>query len=289
MPSRMVSLAILVLWAAGAMGLFTREILPDFFRGSPPDMRSVAHAEEDAAPVRWDILVNDDSSDGGNLRSVGQARTETRRQAGGGSSLISDVVLDSAGLLRGTPVAGHRGERLAIAGVCEIDPSGNLRTFRTSVRVGDDPEDLIALEGTVRGRSLQVRARGPIPALNWTRSFAYEPLGLVQNAIGPIDRLPGLQVGQTWQTRIVSPLTGRVQEVNVRVERKGAILWGRDLVPALVVLHQMTPFTARTWVRPDGLVLRQEVPFPFAKLILQRAIESPGATMTTDRRGGGTR
>ena len=26
----------------------------------------------------------------------------------------------------------------------------------------------------------------------------------------------------------------------------------------------------RIWVRPDGLVLRQEVPFPFVRLVIER-------------------
>ena len=36
-----------------------------------------------------------------------------------------------------------------------------------------------------------------------------------------------------------------------------------------------TPLSARTWVRPDGLVLRQEVPFPFVKLVLERQPDRP--------------
>ena len=42
------------------------------------------------------------------------------------------------------------------------------------------------------------------------------------------------------------------------------------LVTTLEVVQHLTPISARTWVRRDGLVLRQEVPFPFVKLILER-------------------
>ena len=49
-----------------------------------------------------------------------------------------------------------------------------------------------------------------------------------------------------------------------RVPHKGAIV------------TQLTPVSARTWVRRDGLVLRQEIPFPFVKLILERLPDRSG-------------
>ena len=38
----------------------------------------------------------------------------------------------------------------------------------------------------------------------------------------------------------------------------------------LVVETRVPPLAARTWVRTDGLVLRQEVPLLFLKLVLER-------------------
>ncbi len=136
----------------------------------------------------------------------------------------------------------------------------------------DSSFDLLTLDGVVKGRNLELKAKSPIPLplLNWTKSFPYEPRGLIQNSIGPIDRLPGLQVGQRWVTRVVNPLTGRVEEVKVEVTGKHAIQWDNNVVTTLEVVQHLTPISARTWVRRDGLVLRQEVPFPFVKLVLER-------------------
>ena len=39
----------------------------------------------------------------------------------------------------------------------------------------------------------------------------------MQSALGPLDRLPGLQVGQRWDTKLVSPLTGRIETVRAEV------------------------------------------------------------------------
>lgn len=272
MPSRLVSLLILLYWSVAAFGLFTREILPDFFIGSPPDLRSVAQTAEDPEPVRWSILVSDDGATLSNLRAVGRATTQTRRTAEGWTRLDSDVWLDANGLLRATPFAFKNEDniRLQIASRYDIDASGNLRTFEANVRAAEDVQPLLTLLGTVKSDAIEVKARGPVPLLNWTKSFPYEPHGMVQNAMGPIEMLPGLQVGQRWRTRVVSPLTGRVEEVKVEVARSRVIHWGKSPVTVLEVVHHMEPLTARTWVRPDGLVLRQEVPFPFVRLVVER-------------------
>lgn len=271
MPSRPACVAILLFWVYATWGLLRRDVLPDLWITPPPDLRTIAVAEEDARPTRWDLLVADEPGLR-SLRSVGRATTESRRAADGGTELIGHVWFDSGNLLRGTWFDGPRNERLDVANTCEIDPSGNLRRFRVAVRAASDHLDLFTLDGRVEGRSIEVRTRSPFPhpLLNRTQSFPYEPRGLIQNAVGPIDRLPGLQVGQRWETRVVSPLTGRVEVVKVEVAGKHAIQWDNKVLTVLEVVQHMAPISARTWVRRDGLVLRQEVPFPFVKLILER-------------------
>ena len=269
MPSRPACVAILLFWVYAAGGLLRRDILPDFWVTPPPDLRSIAAAEEDARPTEWELSVAEDSGLRG-LRSVGRASTRSNRMADGGTELIGHVWFDSGSLLKGTRFDTQRNERLDISNRLDIDRSGNLRLFRAVVHSASDDFDLVTLDGQVKGHSMEVKARGPMPLLNWTKSFDYEPRGLVQNSIGPIDRLPGLQVGQRWVTRVVNPLTGRVEDVKVEVTGKHAIQWDNAVVPTLEVVQHMTPISVRTWVRRDGLVLRQEVPFPFVKLILER-------------------
>ena len=238
----------------------------------------MAAAEQDARPTQWDLLVAEDPEHR-SLRRVGGAVTESKRTLEGESELIGHVWFDSGNLLKGTRYDTQRNERLDISNRLVIDPSGNLKRFRVVVRSSSDNFDLMTLDGQVQGRSMEVKAQGPfplVPFLNRPQTFLYEPRGMIQNAIGPIDRLPGLQVGQRWVTRVVSPLTGRVEEVKVEVSGKHAIQWDNNVVTTLEVVQHMPPFTARTWVRRDGLVLRQEIPFPFVKLILERLPDRGG-------------
>lgn len=267
MPSRPACVAILLFWVYAAGGLLRRDILPDFWVTPPPDLRSIAAAEEEARPTRWELLVAEDSGLR-SLRSVGRAVTESKRLDGGGTELIGRVRFDAGSLLKGTRFHTGNNESLDVSNRLEIDRSGNLRRFLAVVRSASDSLDLVTIEGLVKGRAVEVTARGPI--LNFTRSFDYDPKGMIQNSIGPIDRLPGLQVGQRWATRVVNPLTGRVEVVKVEVTGKHAIQWDNGVETTLEVVHHMTPVSARTWVRRDGLVLRQEVPFPFVTLILER-------------------
>lgn len=278
MPSRPACAVILLFWAYAAGGLLRRDVLPDLWTTPPPDLRTVAVAGEDARPTRWDLSVAEDASLR-NLRPVGRAVTETIRAADGGIVLLSEVNFDTGSLLKSTQFAFKNGdargdEHMKVANRCEIDPSGNLLRFHAEIRSAD--EVLMSVDGRVEGRSLKVQPHGPIPVLNQEREFAYEARGMIQNAVSPLDRLPGLQVGQRWETRVVNPITGWVDTVKTEVVGKRMLTWDNDQVTTLEVVQNLSPFKARTWVRRDGLVLRQEVPLPFVRLILDRVPDPSG-------------
>jgi hypothetical protein len=263
--------AILVGWALASVALFRRDILPDLVVGPPPDLRAVARAKgTEPGPTRWAILVLDDGEE---LRAVGQVQTETRWTRDGWCRLASLAWFDSGALLQGTPLATGSNEQIEVRSAFDVDKSGNLDSFRASVRLRGMKEELVVLSGNVRHNDLSIRASGPIPLMNWVRKFPYKPREMVLNELGPIDRMPGLRVGQRWECRVVSPLTGRVEKVQVAVERTKVITWDGNPVTTLEVVTKMPPWSVRTWVQPDGMVLRQEVPFPLAKLMLERLPE----------------
>jgi hypothetical protein len=286
MPTRPACVAILFFWVYASVGLLRRDILPDLWHTPPPDLRSIAAAEENVRPTEWELSVAED--DGlRNLRSVGRAVTRSNRLPDGGMEMVGHVWFDSGSLLKGTWFKAHGNETIDISNRMEVDPSGNLRRFRAVVRSASDDLDLVTLDGQVKDRVMEVKSRSSLPTdllkrspltsalLNRTMSFPYEPQGMIQNSVGPIDRMPGLQVGQRWVSRVINPWTGRVEDVKVEVTGKHTIHWENTMVSTLVVVHHMTPvvgpaISARTWVRKDGLVLRQEVPFFFVKLVLER-------------------
>ena len=79
-----------------------------------------------------------------------------------------------------------------------------------------------------------------------------------------------MQVGQRWDERIANPLSGKVETVRAEVKRRSVIYWNKSPVETFEVVHQSSGLSARTWVRRDGVVLRQEVPLPLLRLVLER-------------------
>ncbi len=276
MPSRLACIGILLFWAIATVGLITRDVLPDLLIGPPPDLRSISSADSADGPTRWAIMVADDSSMQ-SIRSVGQAVTESKRLENGWLRLTSKVWFDSGDLLRGTPFASKEEIRIDVDNTCDIDTSGNLKSFRAVVRAERDPVPLLTLDGEFKNRAIEMKASGPIPLLNFTKSIPYEPRTMIQNALSPIDRIPGLAVGQRWEARVVSPLTGKIDVVKAVVTKKSEIYWDKSMVNTFEVVQKIPPtISARSWVRTsDGLVLRQELPFPVVKLIIERLPTDP--------------
>jgi len=274
MPSRLACVALLLYWLVAALGLIVRDLLPELSVGSPPDLRSISRAGEDDPPARWTLLVVDDPNRAEARRSVGQAVTESRRVPGVGVEMSSRVVFDSgrllSNLLHGARASGRPDQQVEFSSTYHVDESGNLRSFHAEVRMPGQSLGLLEIDGRLKNRTMEIVSHGPVPFLNRATSFEYQPRGVVQSQFGPLDRLPGLQVGQRWDEQVVSPLSGQVETVRAEVKRKTVIHWDKAPVTTLEVVHTSKAVSARTWVRTDGLVLRQEVVLPVLRLVLER-------------------
>jgi hypothetical protein len=262
-------LAMLLSWVVVSADLFRRDVMPSLILGPPPDFRAVAGGGQ-GVPTRWQILV----PEGRSLptqRKVGMVVTQTMRRPDGWARISSNAWFDSGHLLRGTPFESFGDARIEILGSYEVDSSGNLAQMRVAVREGMHAKtDLLVIDGHLKNNMLQVTTHSPFPILASTQSFPYKARGLVQSSLSPFERMPHLQIGQRWENRVVSPLTGRVETCVVEVVARRYITWNDNPVATMEIVTRMSPFSARTWVRSDGLVLRQEVPFPFVKLMLER-------------------
>jgi hypothetical protein len=270
MPSRFVSLGILIYWSIAAFCLLTWDVIPELTLGNPPDLRAIALAGESGRPVRWSVQVLDNPSLPDERRTVGEAVTESARRPGGWFELTSRVEFDAGGLLRMTPFATRTRMDLTVRSRYRVDPSGNLNSFDLDVNSRDSAEPLIKVRGQLKGSRMEVISKGPVPILNQNLSLPYEPRAVVQDVLGPLDRLPGLHVGQRWESQVINPFSGQVNELRVEVTRRSVIHWDGNAVTTLEVVQHMGPMSTRTWVRTDGTILRQEVPFPFVRLVLER-------------------
>jgi hypothetical protein len=279
MPSRLVSLGILIYWSIAAFLLLTWDVIPELTLGYAPDLRAIAVAGDSSRPVRWSIQIVDDPRYPEARRTVGESVTKSSRRPNGWTELTSHVDLDAGGMLKGTQFAQAARNRLSVESTYLVDNSGNLSTFQLNVE--DSSRPWMTVNGKVKGRVMEIDCRSPTQFLNQKLSFDYEPRSVVQDVLGPMDRLPGLHVGQRWESRMINPFLRQVESVRVEVVRRTLIHWEGNPVNTFEVVHRTSPFTMKTWVRTDGVILRQEIPFPFVRLVLERRAETdlPPATI----------
>ena len=135
--------------------------------------------------------------------------------------MSSQVTFDSgrllAGMARGASFSRDGNEQIEFYSKYQIDPSGKLRAFHAEVRMPGHDGELWRIDGRLQGDFDGGRSRGPLPLLNRTMYVRVRAARDGQESFGPLDRLPGLQVGQRWDERVVSPLTGRIETVRVEV------------------------------------------------------------------------
>ncbi len=270
MPSRFVSLIILIYWSIAAFCLLTWDVLPEMTSGYPPDLRSITLAGDSARRIRWRIQVIDDPRSPDVYRTVGEAVTGCARRANGWFELTSRVDLDAAGLLKGTAFFSQSSIRMGVESLYLVTPSGNLHSLLLEVKSREPSETLVEVKGEIKGKTIEIVSRGPVEILNKKMVIGYAPRSVIQDLLGPLDRLPGLHVGQRWESQVINPFTGQVTPVKVEVKRRGLIHWNGKSVPTFEVEQRTGPLSMRTWVDLDGVILRQEVPLPYVRVVLER-------------------
>lgn len=167
----------------------------------------------------------------------------------------------------------------------DVDYFGTLRLMRLKAAVyqGQEREQsLLSLDITARARDGQLQLNGKLSFLGGTKldlpkGFAvkYDPKHMLFNSIAPVDVVPNLHPGQTWEAPMLdmqgllnpATFTSLGKEVNppertptpVRVLNEVRTLtWGGQEVPCFVVESARRGLKLTLWVRAaDGRVLKQ--------------------------------
>ena len=263
----------MILWVIVTQDLVRRELIPSFSIGAAPDFRTLTQKSTDGT-TSWLLLATDPKHQE-NERPVGEVTTETIRRSDGSLTLKSQANLLTGALLEGPGLHSTQDSRLEVAGTCEVSASGNLGSFQVTVQeMTQVPTNLLVLKGSLDEDHVLVVTESPFPLLAGAKKFPYSKHSMLQNSLGPIDMMPGLQVGQRWESQVVNPLSGKVETGIAEVVGKQHIHWNQNPVPTFVVVTKTGPISARTWVRTDGLVIRQELPLLLTRLILERTPNS---------------
>ena len=258
MPNRWFAIGISAFWAIMMGLLVERDVLPHLRTQQRPDFRSIAQTVVNPGPVRWAIMEGEDR--------IGRAETEWLRQPDEWAEFRSSMELSEMPLLSLLGPSG-RGGTMRWQSSFHVAPDGNLRHFDMNVFLADS-KPTMTVQGKLGDNDL-MRVVFRSGSFVHEEQFYYEPRSLMTAALAPIDRLPNLAVGKTWQYRVMNPLTRTSDTVRCRVTGEQVITWRGDPVLAYLVEQNYGQIRGRCWVSHDGTVLRQEVPLGWKTVVLE--------------------
>ena len=262
MPTRWQAITISAFWAIMTGWLVERDVLPRWRSAAAPDFRVLAQADDLPEAVRWAILQGE--------HQIGSVDTGWRRRPDGGCEFFSDLELKASEItgfgLLSTLMASNVGGTLRCTSSFCITPQGNLDHFDIEL-FPSDPKPAMKVHGRLDRDVMHVSFRSV--GLSYDDEFYYEPRSLMTTSLTPIDRLPDLSVGKTWDYRVMNPVTRTTEVVRCEVVGEQVITWHTEPWQTFVVDQHYGRMRAKCWVKHDGTVLRQEVPFGWNTLVLE--------------------
>jgi hypothetical protein len=259
MPNRWLALGISAFWVVMMALLLERDVLPRWKLIHRPNFRAVLQAQEQPEPVRWAVMQGEDR--------VGTALTEWVKRDDGWAEFRGEIEIKELSVSPAlTALAGPGALRWQSS--LHIAPDGNLHHFDIQVFWGD-PKPAMTVHGKLDGDIMKILFRSG--GFTHEEQFYYEPQSLVMTSLAPIDKLPNLSVGQTWQHHVTNPIPmlGGSEAVRCEVTGEHVITWRGEPTPTFVVEQNYGLMRARCWVAHDGTVLRQEVPIGSNPFVLE--------------------
>ncbi len=263
------NVVVVLFWLATMTWLFVVKVLPPMRVGEPPSYQSILDESRRQPPVCWSIRLND--------KPIGWAANKLVRRNDGVTELHSRVYLRNLPLDELAPnwLARVLEPVLRDLGPIDIDkkskmivdPLGRLVGFESRVRIADIP-DAIKVRGNVEGSTLKLKVQSGNVSHRIERYLP--PNALMTDELSPQTVMPGLRVGQTWTVPLYSPFRSPrspIEILQARVEQIESITWGGRQVRTKLIVFRGDPGSGlagdesrgRMWVRPDGVVIRQEV------------------------------
>lgn len=256
MPNRWLATFFVLFWLLMMGLLLERDVVPHWWSGNLPSFKTIAARDQPPQPVRWAILQED--------RRIGWAESAWQHDPNG-TKLDSHVSLKELPLVSSLGLGGSSGE-IRWDSTFRVDTTGNLDSFEILVYLQPDRPSV-----TVRGARTDDVVNVVFRAGNLMHreQFFYEPHTVLTSSLTPLDKLPNLKVGQTWQWRVMNPLRRTPELVRCSVVREQVLTWKGNPVPTRLVEQRYGGIVAHCWVAHDGTVLRQEVPLGWTTLTLE--------------------
>jgi hypothetical protein len=286
MPGRWFNFAVLGFWLVSMSWLITKKVLPPLRVGDPPNYTAILQKDTALAPTCWIISWRKEP--------LGWAASRVIRHSDGAmTSLQGQVFLDHLPLQEMAP--GWLGTmlkpllRLSVLSIgavnnMDVDALGRLVSFDSQLRLIEG-EDAIHVHGQIDPDKLNLHLTVNFGDTSYSDDRHLSPGTFVGDQLAPLSMLPNLKVGQSWTMPVVNPFLppkDSMELLQATVERFEEIRWHGDLTKTLLVVYRTdagaslaSQHDARSklWVRPDGLVLKQEMEIMNSTLTFDRGSE----------------
>jgi hypothetical protein len=282
MPSRLITIIIVLFWLATTGWLVYREVGPRFRQGEAPPFTIDLTDEVGAASVNWNVLQKGER--------IGGGFTQVRRKDHRIFEFTADFRVDRFKILLLTL------EKAKMIGSYTVTEEGRL--LRASAQLKTDLSVLGALipveldfQGEIQGSQmhpkLKILAYGQQVTPFSPEPFPVPESGRILNPMHLVHKISGLREGQTWAIPLMDPLRALPSVARDQVPGKDLIInqvqaevkaepleWHGILTPCFKIEYRQPgekPM-AETWVRRrDSVVLRQAASYEGIEYTLERA------------------
>jgi hypothetical protein len=265
MPSRSLTVAIVLFWVGMTGWLTYREIWPWLGPEQPPPFTiDLADEAQNNMPVRWSVFLNGENCGYSRTWVVFRERDDT-------FELHGEFKLWHSSLKEGQPT-------FVIRSMYRVSREGELRDFRATVNYNNllkDPVEeveVMRLTGEVRDQQFYPHLFVNVfSVIKMDRDLEPVPMSRrasLLNSHQPVNRLANLRKGQHWRIPIANLQasllpSAKFQYLNAEVlqETRG-LKWGTNKkeVPCLIIEFEGEDINGHTWVQEsDGLIVCQEV------------------------------
>ncbi len=274
MANRIFISAVVVFWLSSMTWLVTDRILPSFYGGQPPTMRSY----EDGKAVAWEVLWKG--------KTVGEAASMRLSGVAGSTDLFNRVVLDEFPVMQLAPswiraTVGNLGEMtFDVLTRVEFDPLGTFSSFNSRISLDAMPS-ILKMSGRIEESFLKLNVQSG--DIRHTTKIFLPNSEALSEALFPTAKLPYMHVGRHWQEKVYSPFrspSDPVELVQVEVKEIETIQHRGESLRVMRVEYRSVagsgiPEQARiqgiSWVEPkSGDVLRRDVFLGDSKLRFER-------------------
>lgn len=275
MPSRPVTIAIVLFWLGATTWWFLRDVLPRLESGDAPPVVLDLTDEFGSHLVTWNL--HDGSPYG---KPIGMGNTRVRRLADRTFELKSDFRFQSLKLYALAKVKSTNN-------LYRVTQEGHLLELSAQV-VLEDLTGLGSLAVEIQGKVTDGKLRPQLLVGGVEQKFLGLPevnvanTGSVINPMHLVNRLGGLRAGQQFKIPLIDPLGASLPGNKLSLPQLDAtvfsetLTWHNQQVDCYRIDYQPhdEKVVARTWARRvDGLVLQQQAMHHGLNLVLVREKE----------------